>query len=289
MTLDPITSLSSIRSELESGWRLFDDVFATFGPTEWAGKLGRTWTFAELPYHLSYFDRLIAKSLQEGADGPAGERFHIRSTGELHAWNAHEFAKRKPGHAVTDSLAAMNRSRDAIRSWLQSATDADLEAATWYPLVFGWVKARDVAQAAIVHNVAEYWKVWMRLGKRIPPPSPAAIHLRLGFMMNLMPRSMNRELAATTPFTMTWNFDGPGGGPWTFTVREGHCAVSESMAPHTDVVITIKPEDFHRIIIKAASPPLLMLTGKMKVKGLMKMGTFGKLFPEPKPDQIITV
>jgi hypothetical protein len=34
-------------------------------------------------------------------------------------------------------------------------------------------------------------------------------------------------------------------------------------------------------------PPLLMLTGQMKVKGLMAMGTFGKLFPEPRPDEII--
>ena len=45
----------------------------------------------------------------------------------------------------------------------------------------------------------------------------------------------------------------------------------------------------HRRRHGARLPPLLMLTGKMKVKGLMKMGTFGKLFPEPKPDQIITV
>jgi putative sterol carrier protein len=288
MALDPVTSLASIRSELETGWKLFDDVFATFDPDQWTRQFGRTWTYAELPYHLSYFDGMVAKSLQDGADGPSGERLHIRSMGELNAWNAREFAKRKSGHSVAESLAAMKRSRDAIRAWLQSATDADLDATAWYPLVFGWVKARDVAQTAVVHNVAEYWKLWMSLDKRFPPPSPAAVHLRLGFMMSLMPRSMNRELAARTPFTMTWNFEGPGGGPWTFTVRDGNCTVSEAAAAQPDVAITLKPEDFHRIVTKMASPPMLMLTGKMKVKGLMKMGTFGKLFPEPKPDQILS-
>ena len=32
-------------------------------------------------------------------------------------------------------------------------------------------------------------------------------------------------------------------------------------------------------------PTLAMLTGKIKVKGMGKMGTFGKLFHPPKPDQ----
>ena len=36
-----------------------------------------------------------------------------------------------------------------------------------------------------------------------------------------------------------------------------------------------------------AAPPLLLLTGQMKVKGLGAMGTFAKLFPEPRPDQQI--
>jgi len=30
-----------------------------------------------------------------------------------------------------------------------------------------------------------------------------------------------------------------------------------------------------------------MLTGKIKVQGFRNMGTFGKLFAEPKPDQVL--
>ena len=35
------------------------------------------------------------------------------------------------------------------------------------------------------------------------------------------------------------------------------------------------------------NPMLALLTRKMKVKGLRKMGSFQKLFPELKPDQVI--
>jgi hypothetical protein len=34
-------------------------------------------------------------------------------------------------------------------------------------------------------------------------------------------------------------------------------------------------------------PPILMLTGQMRVKGLAAMGRFGRLFLEPRPDQRI--
>ncbi len=33
------------------------------------------------------------------------------------------------------------------------------------------------------------------------------------------------------------------------------------------------------------NPMVAMLTGKIKVQGIRHMGTFGKLFPEPGPDQ----
>jgi len=49
----------------------------------------------------------------------------------------------------------------------------------------------------------------------------------------------------------------------------------------------MKPENFHKLVAKMTPPPLLMLTGQMKIKGFGAMGTFAKLFPEPKPDQQI--
>lgn len=285
--MDPLTSLSSITTELEIGWKRFDDVYATFGSEQWTRKFGRTWTYADQPYHQAYFDGMVGEYLGYGPNPPA-DKLTLRSLGDLTEWNRREFAKRRPGQTVEESLAAMRRSREVIRALTAGVTEQDLDRPAWMPLIFGWTNSRGLLQAVIVHNVAEYWKLWLRTGKQTPPPTPAAVHFRLDFMMRFMPASMNRELAARKPFTMTWDFTGPGGGAWTLDVKNGECTVTQSRAPHADLTITMKPEDFHQIVVKMASPPILMLTGKMKVKGFMKMGTFGKLFPEPRPDLVLS-
>jgi len=284
--LDPLTSLASITRELEAGWKLFDDVYGSFDARRWAKKFGRTWTYAEQPYHLAYFDATLATYAALGDRAPA-DRLHLRSMGELNEWNRRELAKRAPNHTVADSLAAMRESRDAIRRFIRGITDPQLEDRAWMPLIFGWATVGDVLRAIIVHNVAEYWKLWIRTGKRSPAPSPDAVHLRLDFMMNFMPATLNRDLAAKKPFVVTWDFVGPGGGAWTFNVANGACTISRSRPPRTDLTITMAPETFHKLIAKMTPPPLLMLTGQMKVKGFGAMGTFAKMFPEPRPDQLI--
>ncbi|HEX5070354.1 MAG TPA: SCP2 sterol-binding domain-containing protein [Vicinamibacterales bacterium] len=286
MPFDPITSRQSILRELDAGWKLFDGIYDALTPEQWAKKFGKTWTYADQPFHLAYFDQMTAKSLREGANAPP-DRMHVRSVGEMHAWNRRELASRKPGHTVQDSLRLMREAREVLRRQIEGMTDQQLQGKAWMPLLFGWSPAWSVAQAAVVHNVAEYWKLWLRTGQRTPPPSPDAIHVRLDFMMRFMPAAMNKELAARTPFTAVWNFTGPGGGAWTFRVRDGQCTVSEELASPADVMLTMKPEVFHKMVAKMSSPPVLMLTGQLKVKGLGKMGTFGKLFPEPRLDQII--
>jgi hypothetical protein len=287
MSIDPLTTGSSIARELEAGWKLFDDVYNSFDARQWTKKFGKTWTYAEQPWHLAFFDATMAKYLALGERAP-DDRLQLRSMGDLNAWNKREFERRGPTHTVGDSLAEMRRSRDAIRAQLAELGDANLDRRTWMPLIFGWTAARDVFQAIIVHNVAEYWKLWLRTGQRSAAPSPAAVHLRLDFMMKFMPVSMNRALA-DKPFTMVWNFDGPGGGSWTFNVANGRCTVENTETSRADLRITMKPEDFHRLVAKMTPPPIMMLTGKMKVKGLGAMGTFAKLFPEPRPDQIIDI
>src|ERR1043166_6676050 len=144
-------------------------------------------------------------------------------------------------------------------------TESELDSRAWMPLIFGWVTKRDLLQAVIIHNVAEYWKLWLRTGKHAAAPSAAAVQLRLNFMMRFMPATMNRDLAAKQPFTMVWNFEGPGGGAWTLSVANGRCTVSPTDASPADLRITMKPENFHKLVAHMAPPPLLMLTGQMKV------------------------
>lgn len=152
MTIDPITSLASIRSELETGWKLFDDVFNTFDARQWEKKFGRTWSYADQPWHLAYFDAMIAKHVAAGPIISEANRLFIRSMGEMAAWNTSELARRSASHTVDDSLAEMRKQRDVIRGLLASMTDADLDERAWMPLIFGWSTKRGLLQACIIHN-----------------------------------------------------------------------------------------------------------------------------------------
>src|ERR1043166_4372611 len=194
MSYDPVTSLTSLRNEIEAGWKQFNDVFATFDAKQWSKKFGKTWTYAEQPWHMAYFDAMASAYVGYGPNPPA-DKMHLRSMGELNAWNAREFAKRGPGHTVQDSLARYAAQQQTVRAQLAGMTERDLDDRAWIPLIFGWGTKRDLLQMIVVHNVAEYWKLWIRTGKRTPPPSPNAVHLRLSFMMRFMPASLNKELA----------------------------------------------------------------------------------------------
>src|SRR3954465_13552114 len=103
MSLDPLTSLSSIKSELENGWKLFDDIFDTLDAAQWAKKFGKTWTYGENPRHLAYFDGTLVKYLTLGGKVPESDRLHLRSLGDLNDWNRRELAARGPNHSVQDS------------------------------------------------------------------------------------------------------------------------------------------------------------------------------------------
>src|SRR4029453_10195571 len=103
MAFDPITSRESLIRELEQGWALFDSIYNTFGPADWDRKFGRTWTYADQPFHMAYFDRMIAKALREGPNSPP-DRMHLRSMGDLTDWNRREFARRPAGQSVQQSL-----------------------------------------------------------------------------------------------------------------------------------------------------------------------------------------
>lgn len=282
-----LQTLAQIRAEIEAGWALFDQVFAGFDERQWNKKFGKSWTYAWIPYHLAYFDATAAKYVALGPNVPDAERLELRTMQQVNAWNAREFSKRPPGYTAQDALAAMRAARDQLRRAMDGMTDADLDRPAWIHLIFGWGKAGDLLKMVVVHNVAEYWKLWIRTGKHAPAPSPVAVHTRLSFMMQFMPASLNRQEAQGKPFKVVWDFEGPGGGQWTFDVANGRCTVTEAADADANLRIRMKPENFHKLVAKMTPPPLLLLTGQMKVKGFGAMGRFGKLFPEPKPDQVI--
>jgi hypothetical protein len=277
------TEIAALTADLEALWRCLDALFVELGPKDWIRKHGKHWTFADLPYHLAYFDRECTNLVAQGTEAPTSARWLMPSEAQVNAWNARMFAQRPAGQTVAASLAQMRASRDLIRQTLAGYTDADLDNLVWSPF-FGWMSLRDGIAGITGHTFNHFMEARIRL-KRSEPVLPATlVHQSLGFYLGLMERFLDQERAAGIRYTAVMEFTGFGGGAWTIRVENGHCRVSEGHAEKADLVMTQSPETFVATFARIRNPMLLMLTGKIKVKGFRALSTFGKLFPAPNAD-----
>lgn len=101
-TLLAPTTRTALLADLEGLWQRFDELVWTLGPDDWSGKHGKHWTFADVPYHLAYFDLdVIATAIRRGLHVPASEQV-LRAEAEQDAWSrcgpvARPFAMPSPG------------------------------------------------------------------------------------------------------------------------------------------------------------------------------------------------
>ncbi|MFF0148595.1 SCP-2 sterol transfer family protein [Amycolatopsis sulphurea] len=65
-----------------------------------------------------------------------------------------------------------------------------------------------------------------------------------------------------------WRLSGEDGyDRYETTISQGACTVSRQMRKEPRVTITVSPVDFFRLITHQATPAVLFVTGKLKVKG----------------------
>ncbi|GAC1533568.1 MAG: hypothetical protein NVS2B7_00870 [Herpetosiphon sp.] len=74
MEPEPAARLNSLRATREELWPCLDDILDTLGPNAWLRQHGPAWTFADVPYHLAYFDHDVATwiTTKPAADQPLG-------------------------------------------------------------------------------------------------------------------------------------------------------------------------------------------------------------------------
>jgi hypothetical protein len=269
-----------LAAELEELWQAFDTLFAGFKSNEWARKHGKHWSYADVPYHLAYFDRECINVMALGAAAPPSVCWLMRSEAEVNTWNARMFVRRPAGQIVAESVADMRASRDLVRGVLASLTDADLAGPAWNPC-FGWMTLREGIVCLIGHTFNHLVEARLRLRRSTTSLSPAVTHRALGFYLGLMERFMDTEQAAIVGFTAVMAFTDPLDTAWTIRVEEGQCRVFEARAAGADLVMMQSPEAFIGMATKARNPLALILTGQVIVKGWRALGTFGKLFPAP--------
>jgi hypothetical protein len=289
-TVTEQSTLATFMAQLEEMWRHVDTLLDRLTPADWQRKHGKDWVFADVPYHLAYYDLdTVADPIRTGSNLLADQQRLMRTMGELDAWNARKFAERRPGQSVRESLEQMRASRDVVRQAVAGFSDADLERRVFIHLVgCGWVTVRLALESCLVHTWAHFTEARLRLKHVSPIPSPAIVHTSLGFFLGMLPMMISRDAMPARPFTAVMSIGGPGGGDWTVRIADGACTVAEWQNDHADIVMTHRDaETFVTTMRGMQSPLIAMLTGKIRVQGFRNMGTFGKLFAEPKPDQVL--
>jgi hypothetical protein len=278
-------------ADLEDLWGCLDQLFASLTPGDWSGWHGQHWTFADVPYHLGYFDRdIVVYPIECGPEVPTAAQWAARASSALNAWNARMFAHRPPDQTVMQSLAQMQASQEALRRILGQMPNHDLARPVWFPLlVGGWVPVHAVLASCRLHT----WRHVMELRLRhpestqsmLPVPRATTMHAVLGDLMSFFPLRLNRVQAEQIRFTITMNFSGPGGGSWMVQVANGACTVREGQAARADLVLSHSPETFMRTCLELHDPMLALQSGEVTVQNRDNLRIFTALFPRCESDR----
>jgi putative sterol carrier protein len=183
----------------------------------------------------------------------------------------------------------MYASREAVRRAIAQLGDDEMGKRVFIPLVgCGWVTARFAIKSCLVHTWAHFMEARLRLKRAAPVPNPAITHTSLGFFLGMMPMVVNLEQTQQVDLTATISIGGAGGGEWTVRVGNDACKVTEERAAQADLVMNYRDaESFLTTMRGMQNPMVAMFTGKLKIRGFQKIGLFGKLFAEPKPNRVL--
>ena len=275
---------------LENLWQGIDEMLDSLGPEDWSRPHGPDWTYADVPYHLSYFDReLAARAIERGPDVPQAEQRVWRDFNDLNAWNGEWFAKRPADQTPQQAVEQMQATREQLRSAVGQLGEGGLDRPVFLPLFGAWVNTGAVLMACGAHAWNHHTELRIRLERDGPEASESAVHTSLAFYQTLAPHIMlNREQAATRRLTAVMDFPGHGGGVWTCTVGDGGFTVSEERAEKPDIVMTQSPDTFVKTWTGMADPAQLIQSGEIKVEGTPEsMEAYGALFSPPGPSQAI--
>jgi hypothetical protein len=284
------TTAAQMRSDLEQTWSVWDRLIEAVPAERWTRKYGPDWTYQDVPYHVAYFDRvMVADPIEFGT--ALRDRFECLTMRQLNDWNRAELAKRRPGQTPQESIAEMLRQRERIRALIATLTDADLEKPAFSHFFgVGFSTVGSALAGARQHAFSEGWELAQRLGRRdITMPQPV-FHSGVAAYVSLMSSMVDRDAARRIGrFAIVMDMPGYAGGEWTIRVAGGGATVTEGPEATADLVMTMSTDTFMTMFKKLRNPALLMLTGKIRVRGFSKMGTFGKLFPEPPLDTPLRV
>lgn len=270
--------------QIEDMWSCLDELFvAAEAEGSWNTKHGEDWSFADVPYHLMYFDRdVVSVPIERGKNVPADQQKVQRSIHELNEWNRVQFGLRPVAMTPLEAVEAWRAMRNRVRAAISTLEDERLMEPVWIPLAgCGWVPGIAAVLACLAHSWSEFIQLRFLMGRSTPAPKPETEHSAIAFFADFMPTFLDREAAKDTHLVVVMNYTGPGGGSWTYRIEDGQCQASEGAAADADLVITQSAETSELVRQKKIDFVAAMQSGDIAVEGIENVETFGRLFPEP--------
>jgi hypothetical protein len=113
---------------------------------------------------------------------------------------------------------------------------------------------------------AEYGLAMLRAGfigppNGTPPRDPAAMEL----LFSSIARAVDQRSAPAGPFVVQWEF--PDAEPWHLTVANGSTAATPGRAPHPDLEVCVRFEDWVDVVAGRLDPRRALVTGKLRPHG----------------------
>ncbi|GIV80232.1 MAG: hypothetical protein KatS3mg050_4626 [Litorilinea sp.] len=267
-------------AEQEALWTALNRFLNRLTSAEWSHPHGKTWTFADVPYHLAIFNRLLVDAIEQGTAVVEPEA--ITTLAELDAWNQAQFARRPIGQTGRQAFDTMRSSQDALRTLLHRLLDHHgpqvLDWPVWLPIlrVRGWRTLRLALEYNLWHQWFHFVEAQLRRDNTLPHLPPSLVERALNFHMEL-------SAGAVTPtrqvLRWTLSLSGEGGGEWTFYVGDGGCQVEPGAVDAPDIRMETDIATYLKVSAFALQNPMLaMLKGQIKVQGLTRVGQLQRLF-----------
>ncbi len=81
----------------------------------------------------------------------------------------------------------------------------------------------------------------------------------------------NPDLAGSINATYVFDLTGDGGGQWTLDLTQPGGAVQEGAIDNPNLTVTMKAEDFVKLVEGSLNAQMAFMTGKLKIKGDMPL------------------
>ena len=249
-------TVSGIRASLEELWAALDALFGEMSPADWQRPHGPDWTFADLPYHLSYIDRdSVARPVELGEVLPLTDQVQLSTLNELNAWNQSKFTARPQGQNVEKSLEQMRESHEYLRQVMTSLTDADLAKPAWFHLLH--MRGFRTAQVPLAFGVGHTWQhleeARVRHGHAGTMVGAELTHAMLngtipGIPLYLvMPTTtlfLDAGRAKEAGFSFALKITDERGGIWSFRPSDSGWHVAELESADTDLVLSMDLDSY---------------------------------------------